>query len=205
MLKSGIYKSSGIIRLLGNLMRCRQAQTLARAPRRPAADAAVAMAFALREDGSVNLPTQSIAARTIHLHKEGLARRLIFFGSAQANGVTEATAMDRVAGDHGIAPEFRSRVHDPDFQGDLKDRDLVLLGQEFDRLNVESSYLVAHPLHLGRAHLLFKKRFSNVTFYPVEAERIYDRASNQLRCRAEKYFVAWNILAFTEYWIKGKI
>ena len=186
-------------------MRDPKAKRLASLPKLPRADAAIAMAFALGKDGSLNLPTRSIVRKTVQLHKDGLARRLIFFGSGQANDITEAAAMDGVANDLGVDHKFRSKVHDPGFKGNLKERDMVLLGEELDRLDVDSSYLVAHPLHLWRARMHCEKRFTEVTFHPIEAERLYDRESGQIRCRAETFFIPWNIAAFAEHFIKGKI
>ena len=204
MLRSVFIACERIVRL-----RDPEAKRLASLPKLPPADAAIAMAFALKKDGSVNLPTQSIVKRAVQLYQDGLASRLIFFGSGQAGGITEAAAMDRAAEKMGLAPEFRSKVQDPDFPGELKDNDLVLLGKEFKRLEIKSAYLVAHPLHLWRARLLCEKmcekRSLNAAIYPVEAEIIYDRESNQLRCRRELFFLPWNIAAFAEHFMKGKI
>ena len=86
-----------------------------------------------------------------------------------------------------------------------KSNDLLLLGQELASKGIKSAYLVAHPLHLGRAYMLCKKQYPGVTFYPVEADRTYDRDSYQLRCRAEYLFIPWNLLAFVEHYIRGKI
>lgn len=191
-----------IIHPFGSLMRSRQAITLANSIELPVADSAIAMAFAQRQDGLVNLPTLSIVERTVQLYRMGLAQRLIFFGSSHENNITEARAMHMKAGKLGAENEIMSEV-----AGDIVDKelDMILLGQELDRLSIKKSYLVAHPLHLLRIYLHCKKRYPNVTFYPVEAERLYDWESNQLRCRAEILFIPWNICAFIEHFLTGKI
>jgi hypothetical protein len=209
MLRKVVNVCDMIVRPIGDLMRDPEAKRLASLPKLPRTDAAVAMAFALRNDGSLTSSTQAIVKSAVQLYRDNLARRLIFFGSGMVNGITEADAMDRAAEKMKITSEFRSKVQDPDFPGGLKANDLLLLGEEFKRLKIKSSYLVAHPLHLWRARLLCEKMIEknslDVTIYPVEAERIYDRESNQVRCRAESFFIPWNILAFTEHFIKGKI
>lgn len=200
--RSIINVCSTIVQPLGNLMRSCRAEELAKLQELPAADAVIAMAFAQRRNGLVNLPTLSIVERTVQLNRMGLAPRLIFFGSSRENNITEARAMRMKAGKLGVENETMSEVAD-----DIIDRelDMVLLGQELDRLGINSSYLVAHPLHLGRAYMHCKKRFPNVTFYPVEAERLYDWESNQLRCRAEIFFIPWNICAFTVRFLTREI
>lgn len=214
MLRSVINLCDIAVRPIGNLMLCPQAKALAHLPSLPVADTAIAMAFAQRRDGLVNLPTQSIVERTVQLYREKLACRLIFFGSKQENNITEAQAMASKAIELGVNKEIISKVEKPsaslvaqNFSADLavKELDMALLGQELERLGTKSSYLVAHPIHLGRVFMLCRKQIPNVTFYPVEAERLYDWESNQLRCRAEIFFLPWNILAFAEHLIKGKI
>jgi len=198
---------------IGNLMRDPKAAALTRSQALPVADAAIAFAFAQSKDGSVNLPTRSIVEKAAQLKRDVLAQRLIFFGSSHANNITEARAMADKARRSGIVSEVISEVAKPilpcssDSGLALADKytDMVLLGQELKRLNVRSAYVVAHPLHLWRARLLCEKRFPDVTFYPVEAERSYDWGSNQLRCRAEIFFIPWNILAFIEHYLRGKI
>lgn len=202
VIRRTIEECGVILQPLGNLMRSNKADKLAKSRKLPVADAVIAMAFAQRRDGLVNLPTQSIVEKTVQLYRMELARRLILFGSSHENDITEAQAMRRKARELGIENKIISEV-----AGDIVDKelDMLLLGQELERLGIKSSYLVAHPLHLLRAYLHCKKRFPNVTFYPFEADRVYDWESNQVRCRAEIFFIPWNILAFLEHFLTGKI
>lgn len=209
MFRGVISVCDRIARPFGSLMRDPRANKIF-----PAADAAIAFAFAQRRDGLVNLPTRSIIETAVRLRQETLTQRLIFFGSSHENNMTEAAAMAAKAREMGVEDEFISAVSKPieisgsyDLKQQLADKylDMVLLGQELARLDIKSSYLVAHPLHLWRARLLCEKSFPGVTFYPVEAERIYDWESNQSRCRAEIFFIPWNLAAFAEHLVRGKI
>jgi hypothetical protein len=213
MLRSIIGVSDRMVRPVGNLMRDPKAKRLASLPKLLRADAAIAMAFALRKDGSLNLPTRSIVKRTFELYDAGSAPIIFSFGSGRNNkkNMTEAEAMARGLRELEVDKKHIIKIENPeDSDLALKESDLDLLGQRLEEFSIRSSYLVAHPLHLWRARLLCEKvcekRSLDVSFHPIEAKRKYEwKESNQLRCWAETFFIPWNISAFVIQKIKGQI
>ena len=71
-------------------MRCRAAIPVGKGP---AAKAVIALAFSMRKNGKVNLPTHSIVEKTVQLYQKGLAQKMIFWGGASAKNITEAESM----------------------------------------------------------------------------------------------------------------
>ncbi len=123
MLRGIVRLCDRIARPLGGLMRDPRAKARKGWPK---ADAVIAMAFAQRKDGLVNLPTQAIVEKTARLYSDGLARRVIFFGSGQVNNITEAQAMAMKAEELGVGDKVISKIEKPeesllatDFRKDL--------------------------------------------------------------------------------------
>ncbi len=200
LIQRSFHGADKIVRPFGSLMRCRQ-----RVLPDHKADIAFLMAFDLRKNGELNYPTASIVINAFELYEKGLIRKIFSCGGSSQSGVTEADAMALKLRKLGVSSDNIVTIQEPAGQVRNFQAFMGLVGEELSGFNVKTSYLIAHPLQLGRSYLVFKKRFPDVTFYPLEATRVYDWGSGQLRVRSEALFIPWNIAALVEHKIHKKI
>ena len=153
------------------------------------ADCVVGLAAGLYSDGTASPMTRAVAERCVSLYLNGLAGQLIFTGGCNANSITEAQAMSRIAVTMGVPQKrisleensTRTHHHPPRVEPIL------------DRANAKSAIIVSQHLHARRARAIFLAYYGNRLRLHFAKARSSFQLTPQRRYACQTSCLVWNI------------
>ena len=153
------------------------------------ADCIVGLAAGLCSDGTASPMTRAVAERCALLYLNGLDARLIFTGGCNANGITEAEAMTRIAITMGVPQErifleeksTRTHHHPPRVEPILEEA------------NSKSAIVVSQHLQARRARAIFLTYYGNRLKLHFAKARSGFQLTPQRRYACQTSCLVWNI------------
>ena len=153
------------------------------------ADCIVGLAAGLCSDGSAGPMTQAVAERSASLHLNGLGGRLIFTGGCNANGITEAEAMSKIAITMGV-PQERIFLEE---ESTRTHHHPARVEPILEKADAKSAIVVSQHLHARRARAIFLTYYGNRVELHFAKARSGFQLTSQRRYACQTSCLVWNV------------